>query len=305
LQVISLNKIEEFARILDGSIDSEKLQCIPFVERIPIGMYTFKYLESDEFDDCNNVSHQILIYDSTKDAYENMLNEIGALFERYGVTDEYLTNEQLSILEEKCQEVFFTGEMIPPYNYKDIMALLKFYAQKEQKPLFHEFDFNKEELDVSSIAVEILKKGLSDFEKKEYLDSIWESEDNLINIFYASRKKFFREQVTIEIDKLLNPEDYDINIHMKPNPNGDILKLSLFEIKKYDREYEKELRDGTYEKALDKDGYYVCQKSHLKSKNRIDFEVDHIRPLNKKGLSIPDNLQLLCSLCNSKKSDKW
>ena len=306
LQVISLKKIEEFARILDGSIDSEKLQCIPFVERIPIGMYTFKYLENDKYDDCNDVSHQIIVYNSTKDAYENMLNEIGPLFERYGIHDEYLTDEQLTILEEKCREVFFTGEMIPPYNSKDIVALLKFYAQKEEKPFFHVFDLDKDELDVSNIAVEILKKGRGDLERKNYLDSIWESDDNLINIFYANRKKFFREQVNIEIDKLLYPEDYVFTSHMIPS-DGNILKLPLFEIKKYDKEYEKELRDVTFEKALDKDGYYVCQDKNcnFKSKNRVDFEIDHKQPLNKKGLSVPENLQILCPTCNRIKSDKY
>lgn len=126
----------------------------------------------------------------------------------------------------------------------------------------------------------------------------------MINIFFANRKKFFREQVNIEIDKIINPEDYIINSHMNPNPNGDILKLSLNEIRKYDKEYEKELRDQTYKKSMDKNGYYTCQKCHYKSKNRVNFEVDHIKPLNKGGLSIPENLQILCPTCNHKKSDK-
>lgn len=304
LQVISLNKIEEFARILDKSIDSEKLQSIPFTERIPLGMYTFNYLEHNENDDCNDVSHQILVYNSTQKAYKDMLSEIDALFERYNIQDEYLTDEQLNILENKCREVFFTGEMIPPYNSKDITALLKFYAQKEEEPYFHSFNLNTDELDVKNIAEHILDNRLDEYSKKEYLDSVWQSDDNMINIFFANRKKFFREQVNIEIDKILNPKEYTVNTHMNPNPNGDILKLSLNEIRKYDKEYEKQLRDQTYEKSRDKNGYYTCQNCHHKSKNKVDFEVDHIRPLNKGGLSTPENLQILCPTCNRKKSDK-
>lgn len=72
---------------------------------------------------------------------------------------------------------------------------------------------------------------------------------------------------------------------------------------KIDPKYEKKLRDGAFNAAKDKDGYYVCAKCGLKDKSRVPFQVDHIIPLNHKdGKTVPGNLQILCRSCNAKKS---
>ncbi|MBR0472898.1 MAG: DEAD/DEAH box helicase family protein [Methanosphaera sp.] len=306
LQIISMKKIEEFAKLLDGSLDSEKLISIPFNKRIPLGMYTFKYDENNDNPSEDNVdkTYQILVYDSTKEAYENMLNEIDELFKAYNITEEYLSDEQLDILEKKCQDTFFLGEMIPPYSSEDIIALLKFYAQKEAKPLFYEYDLNNNDaLDIVKVAQEIIDKDMKRSQINEYIKDIWNSDEYLFKEFFDNRIKFFKDHLHVELNKLENPEDYVQVPHSKP-VKGDILKLPLFEIRKIDREYEKELRDGAFEKALDENGFYVCQKCHKKSKSRVDFEVDHKKALNKKGLSVPDNLRILCTSCNRTKSDK-
>ena len=305
LQVISLKKIEEFARLMDKSIESEKLKNIEFTQRIPIGMYTFKYDEKNDNPEEDNVeiAHQILIYDSTKLAYENMLNELDELFKVYDIKEEYLSDKELELLERKCKDTFFTGEMIPPYSSDDIIALLKFYAQKESKPLFYEFNLqNNDELNIKKIAQEIINKKLNITEMHEYLDSIWESNEYLFKEFFDYHKKFFKDQIDIELRKIVDPESYKISSHAIAG-KGDITKLSLYDIRKYDKNYEKELRDGAFEKSLDKDDNYVCQICHKKSKSRVGFEVDHIKPLNKGGLSVPNNLQILCTKCNRKKSD--
>ena len=84
----------------------------------------------------------------------------------------------------------------------------------------------------------------------------------------------------------------------------DYADMTLYEIRKIDPEYEKRLRDGAFNAAKDKDGYYVCAKCGLKDKSRVPFQVDHIIPLNHKdGKTVPENLQILCRSCNSKKSD--
>lgn len=306
LQIISLKKIEEYAKLLDGSIESEKLAFIPFNKRIPLGMYTFKYDEKNDnpLEDNVDKTYQILVYDSTKEAYENMLNEIEELFKLYDITEEYLSDEQLELLEKKCQDTYFLGEMIPPYSSEDIIALLKFYAQKEAKPLFREFNLeNNDALDIVKVAQEIIDKDMKRSQINDYIKLVWNSDKYLFKEFFDNRIKFFKDQLYVELNKLENPEEYEEIPHSKPS-KGDILKLSLHEIGEIDREYEKELRDGAFEKSLDNDGFYVCQECHKKSKSRVGFEVDHIKALNKGGLSEPDNLQILCTSCNRKKSDK-
>lgn len=41
---IAISKIEEFASILDDTVDTTALEKIPFIERIPLGMYAFHIL---------------------------------------------------------------------------------------------------------------------------------------------------------------------------------------------------------------------------------------------------------------------
>lgn len=46
MMMISVAKLEEFAKILDDTVDTTKLENVPFLERIPLGMYTFSYTEN-------------------------------------------------------------------------------------------------------------------------------------------------------------------------------------------------------------------------------------------------------------------
>ena len=49
---------------------------------------------------------------------------------------------------------------------------------------------------------------------------------------------------------------------------------------------------------------YTCALCGKKFANRIMLQVDHIKPMNKGGKTILDNLQVLCRVCNGEKSDK-
>lgn len=80
--------------------------------------------------------------------------------------------------------------------------------------------------------------------------------------------------------------------------------LSLFEIGKINPQLEKELRDTAFEKSKDSDGAYTCACCGEKGTDRIFFQVDHIRPMNKGGKTVPENLQILCRQCNGTKGDK-
>ena len=111
IQLITISKIEEFARILDNSVDTIDLERVAFEKRIPIGMYAFNYLEENGMDH----SYQVMVYDSTQEAYKNLMESLPSLFKSFDVTEEYLTKEQLDEMEEQCRDSFFCGEMIPPY----------------------------------------------------------------------------------------------------------------------------------------------------------------------------------------------
>lgn len=75
ITLISVAKIEEFAAILNNNIDTTKLEAVPFIQRIPFGMYAFQYINENGID----FSYQVMVYDSTKNAYENFMAALPTL----------------------------------------------------------------------------------------------------------------------------------------------------------------------------------------------------------------------------------
>lgn len=64
------------------------------------------------------------------------------------------------------------------------------------------------------------------------------------------------------------------------------------------------LRENTYAAARNADGNYVCAGCGEVFPTRTYLQVDHIIPMAKGGLTVQDNLQVLCRTCNMRKSDK-
>jgi superfamily II DNA or RNA helicase len=81
LRMIAISKIEEFAAILDDSVDTTAIEKVPFEKRIPIGMYAFTCLEENGMDH----SYQVMVYDSTQESYHDMMVALPSLFHTFKV----------------------------------------------------------------------------------------------------------------------------------------------------------------------------------------------------------------------------
>ena len=300
LRMIAISKIEEFAAILDDAVDTTELEKVPFEKRIPVGMYAFTYLEENGMDH----AYQVMVYDSTQDAYKNLMDSLPLLFKSFGATEEYLTETQLDEMEAQCRDSFFCGEMIPPYERKDILNILKYYAQYEAVPKFYTFaEVDRNKLDISKIAQHIWDEDMGERKRTEYVDSLWESsDDNMLRLFFG-RKLYFLRQLNIELMKLSHPDIYDEENNIKYGTRA-LEDLPLYEIGKINPTLEKSLRDEAFEKAKDEDGNYHCACCGVADKSRIYFQVDHIIPMNKGGKSVVENLQILCRQCNGTKGDQ-
>ena len=299
ISLIAISKIEEFASLLDDSIDTSALERVSFEQRFPIGMYAFTYLDGMD------ISYQVMVYNSTRDAYIQLMDSLPELFKSYGIEEEeYLSNELLNELEEQCRSTYFCGEMIPPYESKDIINILKYYAQKEETPRFYTFDeIDTSKLDPSNIAKHIYDQDMGERSRNEYLNSLWDSnDDNLLRLFFG-RKIYFLKQVQLELMKISHPDVFEDEKNVVYGRRS-LENMTLREIGKIDPQMEKELRDKTFEKARNNEGLYECKMCKMTSYNRIPFQVDHIVPLNKGGKTVTSNLQILCRKCNALKSDK-
>ncbi len=302
LRMIAISKIEEFASILDSTVDTTALEKVPFEKRIPVGMYAFSYLEENGMDH----SYQVMVYDSTEEAYRNLMDALPSLFKSYESTDEYLSENVILDMEQQCRDTFFCGEMIPPYESRDIINILKYYSQYEAIPQFYTFDeIDRSKLDVAAIAKHIRDTGMSWAAEEEYINSLWDNaDDNMLRLFFGGRKLNFFQQLSIERTKLMGGYD---DVDRKPPVIFGQRKLEdmpLYRIGEIAPELEKILRDGAFEKSKNERGEYQCACCGITDTSKIFFQVDHIVPMNNGGKSIPENLQILCRKCNGKKGDK-
>lgn len=296
---ISISKIEEFARILDETVDTTTLEALPFVQRIPSGMYSFTYLDEAGMD----ISYQIMVYNTNQSAYEHFINDLPRLFKDYGDDNEYLSSDTLLEMERECYNKFFKDIVFPIYDAQDIKHVLQYYALKEEVPVLYSFEeIDRNRLDVSKIAKEIIDHDMGPREQARYLDEIWNNkDDNILRLFFG-RKLYFLKQVQLEIEKILYPEDFLIENNVEYGEKS-IEELPLNEIEEINPQLARELRDTVFSKAKDKNGYYRCSICGKQGKTRKGFQVDHIIPMNQGGKSVDDNLQVLCNKCNGKKGD--
>lgn len=303
MMMISVAKLEEFAKILDDTVDTTKLENVTFLERIPLGMYTFSYTEnsSDENQDIDYTC-EVMVYNSTEKSYQDFINYLPELFKKYNSNNtDTLPDEILFKMEAECHDKFFKYETIPPYAEEDVLNILKYYDQYSVAPQFYSFDYiDKNRLDITQIAQYIINAKLSRIQEKEYITALWNNNDeNILKLFFVN-KTIFKRHIDIEIDKILEPPE-GINISY---PKIPLINLPLYEIGKIFPQHEQYLRDTAFEKSKNPEGKFQCAHCGLTGDNRLGFEVDHITPMNKGGKSVPENLQILCRSCNRKKSDK-
>lgn len=294
IRLIAISKIEEFARMADAAVDTSALDSTPAIELIPLGMYMLSTLECD---------HQILVYNSTQNAYQSLIRDLPNLMEHYGIEGETIPEETLDDMTEHCFQSYFDENMIPSCNRNDIEHLLKFYAQKAVAPLFVTIDeMERKKLDVSEIAKKIYDEDMRRSEKNAYIQSLWAEEGSLLPVYYTN-PYFFKKLIDLELDKL----DGDIEIAAaEPQTEAELRNLEQFPLQKIIELYPKiglQLKEDAFAAARNDDGSYVCAGCGEVFPTRLFLQVDHIVPMAKGGLSVPDNLQVLCRTCNQRKGD--
>ncbi len=297
VRLISIEEMEKFAVMMDTTIDTFALEKLDFLKRMPVGIYKFSILEHLELqEDLGNKNYEVLLYDDTEQAYEDFINDLSSLFEPLTIGDrEELNSQELEALFTKVKIEYFTNfHSLIGYRDEDIKNILCYYAQNEKKPDFLTFK-NREDCDLAKVASHIYDKGLGGLAKTEYVDSLWENRETFWQVLFGYEKRYFKHQLHIETCKIEEPEKYD-QTHIKASveyERVDIDSLPLSEIKERDFDYYRKLKDSIYAKYTGSNGDITCAISGAKSKRRLDFQIDHIKPRSEGGLSTMDNLQVL------------
>ncbi|MBD2247945.1 DEAD/DEAH box helicase family protein [Nostoc sp. FACHB-888] len=299
-KLISIEMIEEFARIMDDSIDTTGLEALEFLKRVPIGIYRFCILEvakeSEAFEPIPR-NYEVLLYDDTEEAYDNFVNDLEIIFKGIDLKDrEILTEKELEYLFQTTKQIYFPNcQTLLGYRDEDVENILHFYAQKQAKPEFLAFS-ERRKCDLSIVARHIYDNDLGVKAKSDYIDSLWNDQKSFWQVLFSYNQLYFIKQLDIEINKIAYPGIYGNVSASIPTVIPDtvpIEKLTLYEIKERDiLEYIK-IKKAVFAKYTDIRGFITCAITRFKSQMRRDFQIDHITPMSQGGLTVLSNLQVL------------
>lgn len=303
-KLISIKLIKDFVRLVD-SVNIGELEKLDFIERIPVGFYPFQILTPSNEGDLDSKTTEVLVFDNMRASYEEFIDNLDSILPREVFNHEYINEENLDEISENVEQEFFKNCNLALCSPKEgIKDILRYYTLYKTKPVFREFK-DRDELDISKIAEHIFSSNMSRLDEPGYISSVWEDDKNNWKYFYDNNFSLFTLMIERELHKLKFPKMYDkLTTPTEKLDPLDYKTLSLGEIKEKNPERWEVLREAIYENSKNENGEYVCAITGKTSKSRKGFEIDHIKPLSKGGMSIPENLQLVTRKANRKKGDK-
>lgn len=211
LSLMSIAKIEEFARCIHDPNYALRVGSVDFIKRIPLGMYIFSYVvdndEENQSNDNMDISCHIMIYDSTKPAYEQMLSSLAMIFDKYKLSDKLMSEiseDTFSEMADFCENEYFSTNLVPPHDRKDIIHILKYYSVTGNANLqFYPIDdVYRNRLDISKVAQDIHNADYGNQQTKKYIQNLWdEHEENILRIFF-SNYAYFKNLIYRELAKI-------------------------------------------------------------------------------------------------------
>ncbi|MFT3947885.1 MAG: DEAD/DEAH box helicase family protein [Agriterribacter sp.] len=310
LRLVAINKVEEFAILTNKIIDPEKreeLEKLNFIERFPLGIYQFRFLEQHNDEEPIERNCEVLVYDNILQSYMDFVNALPSFFEQNSLTErDTLDEDELEDYAEQIENEFFKGTLkYPAYHLQDIKDILQYYTIQDEVPVFIELK-DREKYDIDKIASEIIAQDLGEKSQTELINKTWDNNEIEWQTFFNFDKRGFLREINLAKSRINHPELFKRK-SIKPTEEKELRsyeKLRLQELREQDPIYEKWLRDEVFKKFTDKDGFYFSAESGYRSKNKLDFQLDHIKPMHNGGLTVLENLQLLTRSENAKKGNK-
>jgi ATP-dependent helicase IRC3 len=216
---------------------------------------------------------------------------------------DYLSEEQLQELTATIEsQIFYGHDLYPGYSQQDVKDIVQYYYQREVVPSYIELH-DRARFDVTNVAQDILAADYSRSQEEAYKSQLWDEHESQWKTFFAHDKRYFLNEVDLAIRRISNPDLYK-RPTVIPTDRKELRRLeelSMGEIREQNPRYWKWLSDRVYEKHQDEEGYYKSAEGDYRSKNKLDFQLDHITAISQGGLTTFENLQLLTRKQNAGK----
>lgn len=142
------------------------------------------------------------------------------------------------------------------------------------------------------------------FRTKQYLNTI--SSNPYVFRYYRKQTRYAQQNYvksSYKTSVTVKTIEVDINYLEK---RYKALKNIGFEttLKQYNSKAQRQLMTKELRKQIMERDNYTCQNCGKYMPDEVGLHIDHIKPISKGGKSVPSNLQVLCSKCNGKKSNK-
>jgi superfamily II DNA or RNA helicase len=294
MRLIAIAKIEEFARIADGSVDP-RLSDLKFIDRIPVGIYSFAYLIGDENEDERSINCEVLVYDNMLPAYEKLLAWLpSADIDNIETTADHINRSLFGVLDE-----------LLGYHREDIVHILRYYKQTQHLPSLIRLS-ERHDYDITELARRIVNNDLRPSEEKSFIEAEWSQNDSRWKVFFGVNNfQAFISLINSEKSKVMYIQENERRPLLRPVTAAELVtiqSLTLFEIRTRFPELGEKMRNLVYENYTDADGYYFCAITGYRSKRVLDFQIDHIHPMEHGGQTVLENLQLLSTRSNIRKA---
>jgi hypothetical protein len=211
------------------------------------------------------------------------------------------------IAEHAHMSNFNSLGMLLGYDKQDLVDLIMFYKETEEVPNMIMLS-ERDSYDVKHLAKEIIDNEMGPSAISVFINSEWDKNKEHWSAFFGvDNLKVFIKLINDNVVRLANPGEY-LEIKSEPITKKEktkIKNLPLYEmIEKYPEIGEK-LRKSIYAKYTDEEGYYFSALSGYRSKRKLDFQIDHINPMENGGLTSFENLQLLTRKENARKGSRY
>lgn len=290
--------VAEVAQYAVNTYDSKPVTLTHYNNIIPYGIIKCCYMSTDESGEGTEFSSDVVVFDEAAEIYGKILEEIKM---RINTASSDYTQQEISAIST---ELFFKycesgdGTFIG-VSSRIISDIIWTYLATQELPVLQQIG---DRVSLMDIVKSNYTEEMSEEDIKNAIWKIWES-NSKVRAWYD--KDFYYGMMQVYFNRMKPGSVRGPEFILPPKE-----RMDMGEIKKYYPEYYQELRNYlVLGMRRDEEGYYYSAiqeegKLPVRSKYLHMFEMDHIVPISKGGLTVKENLQMITRIQNREKGNK-